>query len=383
MSFSRPNHAPDSSGRGGFLLCNRDPTTVFQGEFNRLAAAARIAQNAHTREKLNISPEKLLRFTSSSGSPPSSTSTTSSPRSPQSHTKTTAALITPISSSSSSPPNKVTNYPKAAPRDPAKSKLIFGIRPLSSQAEERASWLHWNRNLDACTVFPLSQVTPKPSLNMKDYVEHEDPEDAGDRPSLSIRATITSDVRASPPISSPEEAATTTARQKQAQFAFGKKVSNLGQGHGRSGWAYAHSNNQVKDGLTHVGDTLVSLKHNTPDHRLEHAHAKDVGSMSALPPVVDQDPEKHTSEELERQAQFAFGKKVSNLGEGYGRSGWAFAHQNNQVKDGFTHIGDTLVSLKHNEPDHRPEHGHANDVDSFEKGGSPPSDCSTVGPSDD
>ena len=305
MSFSRPNHAPDSSGRGGFLLCNRDPTTVFQGEFNRLAAAARIAQNAHTREKLNISPEKLLRFTSSSGSPSSSTSTSSSP---QSHTKTTAALITPVLLSSSSPPNKVTNYPKAAPRDPAKSKLIFGIRPLSSQPEERASWLQWNRNLDACTVFPLSQVTPKPSLNMKDYVEHEDPEDAGDRPSLAMRATVTSDVRASPPISSPEEAATRSSID------------------------------------------------------------------------IDSDSGAHARQ---KQAQFAFGKKVSNLGQGHGRTGWAFAHQNNQVKDGFTHIGDTLVSLKHNEPDHRPEHGHAKDVDSFEKGGSPPSDCSTVGPSDD
>ena len=68
------------------------------------------------------------------------------------------------------------------------------------------------------------------------------------------------------------------ATEKQNQFAFGKKVSNLGRGYGRTGWAYAHQNNQVKDG-TFVGDTAVSVKKDKPDSRMEHSHAKDVGQL--------------------------------------------------------------------------------------------------------
>ena len=53
MSAFSNSRSPDNSGRGGFLLCQRDPTTVFQGEFNRLAKSALDAQNAHI-EKVKL-----------------------------------------------------------------------------------------------------------------------------------------------------------------------------------------------------------------------------------------------------------------------------------------------------------------------------------------
>ena len=78
------------------------------------------------------------------------------------------------------------------------------------------------------------------------------------------------------------------------------------QGYGRTGWAYAHQNNQIKDGLTFVGDTAVSIKHNKTDTRTEHSHAKDLGNIEELAPVIDQNVE-----ERKKQEQFAFGKKFS------------------------------------------------------------------------
>ena len=362
MSAFSNSRSPDNSGRGGFLLCQRDPTTVFQGEFNRLAKSALDAQNAHIEKvKIPSAKAKAERRAARIATYKQEQATSVSSSSPS------LSISSKSSKSKSKSKHRVTNYPKAIP-SPTKHRP-FSTRPVSKQPENRAKWLDWHSGLDATTVFPLSPVQIKPSLKMNDYVEHEDPEDAGEYISTRVCET---QIRSSPPMSHPSPSSNANLmrvgltsvidqnveeRKKQEQFAFGKKVSNLGQGYGRTGWAYAHQNNQIKDGLTFVGDTAVSIKHNKTDTRTEHSHAKDLGNIEELAPVIDQNVE-----ERKKQEQFAFGKKVSNLGQGYGRTGWAYAHQNNQIKDGLTFVGDTAVSIKHNKTDTRTEHSHAKDI---------------------
>ena len=104
-------------------------------------------------------------------------------------------------------------------------------------------------------------------------------------PRAAPRAASRAAPRAAPRATATAATASSKTKKKQ-KFAFGKKVSNLGQGYGRTGWAYAHQNNQIKDGLTFVGDTAVSIKHNKTDTRPEHSHAKDMGNIEALAPVI-------------------------------------------------------------------------------------------------
>jgi hypothetical protein len=322
MSFHE-NKAREDSGRGGFLLCSRDPATVFQGEFNRLAAFATTAQSAHIQNKLKKRTTTKL--------------------------STSKALATPRVRTRARTTGATTTAKKFPSSQHSDLNFAFHTRQLSNAPEDRATWLGWHSGLDAFTVFPRSPVQIQPSLKMKDYIEHEDPEDAGSY--LTTTVNDVAEVRSSPPMSHSSEAA-----KKQASFAFGRKVSNLGEGYGRTGWAFAHPNNQIKDGLAFVGDTAVSLKQSKPDQRMEHSHAKDIGAIEEIPPLST------STSSLTKQAEFAFNRKVSNLGEGYGRTGWAFAHPNNQIKDGLAFVGDTAVSLKQSKPDQRMEHSHAKDI---------------------
>tara|TARA_B100000795_G_scaffold191995_1_gene146499 strand:- start:113 stop:1258 length:1146 start_codon:yes stop_codon:yes gene_type:complete len=291
MSAFSNSRSPDNSGRGGFLLCQRDPTTVFQGEFNRLAKSALDAQNAHIEKvKIPSAKAKAERRAARIATYKQEQATSVSSSSPS------LSISSKSSKSKSKSKHRVTNYPKAIP-SPTKHRP-FSTRPVSKQPENRAKWLDWHSGLDATTVFPLSPVQIKPSLKMNDYVEHEDPEDAGEYISTRVCET---QIRSSPPMSHPSPSSNANLmrvgltsvidqnveeRKKQEQFAFGKKVSNLGQGYGRTGWAYAHQNNQIKDGLTFVGDTAVSIKHNKTDTRTEHSHAKDIGRLDETDCVV-------------------------------------------------------------------------------------------------
>ena len=106
------------------------------------------------------------------------------------------------------------------------------------------------------------------------------------------------------PLSKNEDtAAAAAAAAKQAKFAFGKKVSNLGAGYGRTGWAYAHQNNQIKDGIVFVGDTAVSIKKNRPDTRLEHSHAKEMGNISIKRSVLAIDTNNSNNDPNQNQNQ--------------------------------------------------------------------------------
>lgn len=151
------------AGRGGWLFagCNRDPYTIFHGESNRLSALACQAQLAH-----------------------STPSTSSTPITPS---------TLPTATTTKQKKNPKPNYP-------------FFSRPLrQGQPENRASWIDWHPGLDAFTVFPLSPVKSKPSLNMQDYVEHEDPEDdvGTSYPTVgnSCPTAVPEEILASPPIS--------------------------------------------------------------------------------------------------------------------------------------------------------------------------------------
>ena len=171
------------AGRGGWLFagCNRDPYTIFQGESNRLSALAHQAQHAHLRSRKHATKHTE----------------------PNTSTVTAASIPLPTSSTPATP--STTSTTTKQKKNP-KPNYPFNSRPLrQGQPENRSRWIDWHPGLDACTVFPLSPATSKPSLNMQDHVELEDPEDdvGTSYPTVgnSYPQAVPEEILASPPIS--------------------------------------------------------------------------------------------------------------------------------------------------------------------------------------
>ena len=118
-------------------------------------------------------------------------------------------------------------------------------------------------------------------------------------------------------------------------MAFGRRVS---EDSGRSGWAYGHHNNQVKDGVIY-GDTLLSVKTNRV---IDHLHTGGAHIQRRAPTKTDIRNKEAPSRllvvnkgmsggnpNLKTNNQMAFGHRVS---EDSGRAGWAYGHHNNQSR---------------------------------------------------
>jgi hypothetical protein len=276
--FSRPDHARDEGGRGGWLLAgNRDPHAIYQHEFNRLAALATKAQHAHIKKK-KLNKTKLIAGTSSSSSssspppPPSSSSSSSSPSSTSPFSSEKGSCT---SSSTDAPKNPYSNLSNKNKKNELKKKYFpFNSRPLSDLPEDRAHWLGWHSGLDAFTVFPLSPAKTRASLNMQDYMEHEDPEDAGD-----YRSIEGVDVLLSPPIPTVPQATTTVATTTVATTTVATTTTTTNATVTATLIPTLTTSKLGKERGVHIG---VTPKKNNPDNRIQTSHTEEVAKDCTL-----------------------------------------------------------------------------------------------------